>query len=152
MFKSWMRDFALAIRARTGMTAGVFVWMAVAVFAGLTAFVFLCVAAYVWASLQIGPVFAGLAMGGVFILIGLIGLIVSGMLRRRARERAILERAARAQSSSSWLLDPKLLGAAMQAGRTFGWQRIVPVALLGLIAVQWLRARNSPDDSGDQPT
>ena len=152
MFKSWMRDFALAIRARTGMTAGVFVWMAVAVFAGLTAFVFLCVAAYVWASLQIGPVFAGLAMAGVFILIGLIGLIVSGMLRRRARERAILERAARAQSSSSWLLDPKLLGAAMQAGRTFGWQRIVPVALLGLIAVQWLRARNSPDDSGDQPT
>lgn len=152
MFKSWMRDFALAIRARTGMTAGVFVWMAVAVFAGLTAFVFLCVAAYVWASLQIGPVFAGLAMGGVFILIGLIGLMVSGMLRRRARERAILERAARAQSSSSWLLDPKLLGAAMQAGRTFGWQRIVPVALLGLIAVQWLRARNSPDDSGDQPT
>ncbi len=152
MFKSWMRDFALAIRARTGMTAGVFVWMAVAVFAGLTAFVFLCVAAYVWASLQIGPVFAGLAMAGVFILIGLIGLMVSGMLRRRARERAILERAARAQSSSSWLLDPKLLGAAMQAGRTFGWQRIVPVALLGLIAVQWLRARNSPDDSGDQPT
>ena len=55
-------------------------------------------------------------------------------------ERAILERAARAQSSSSWLLDPKLLGAAMQAGRTFGWQRIVPVALLGLIAAQWLRA------------
>ena len=152
MFKSWMRDFALAIRARTGMTAGVFVWMAVAVFAGLTAFVFLCVAAYVWASLQIGPVFAGLAMAGVFILIGLIGLMVSGMLRRRARERAILERAARAQSSSSWLLDPKLLGAAMQAGRTFGWQRIVPVALLGLIAVQWLRARNSPDDSGDQPS
>ena len=152
MFKSWMRDFALAIRARTGMTAGVFVWMAVAVFAGLTAFVFLCVAAYVWASLQIGPVFAGLAMAGVFIFIGLIGLMVSGMLRRRARERAILERAARAQSSSSWLLDPKLLGAAMQAGRTFGWQRIVPVALLGLIAVQWLRARNSPDDNGDQPT
>ena len=152
MFKSWMRDVALAIRARTGMTAGVFVWMAVAVFAGLTAFVFLCVAAYAWASLQIGPVFAGLAMAGVFILIGLIGLMVSGMLRRRARERAILERAARAQSSSSWLLDPKLLGAAMQAGRTFGWQRIVPVALLGLIAVQWLRARNSPDDNGDQPT
>jgi hypothetical protein len=119
-------------------------------FAGLTAFVFLCVAAYVWVSLQIGPVFAGLAMAGVFILIGLIALVVSGTVRRRTRERAILERAARAQSSSSWLLDPKLLGAAMQAGRTFGWQRIVPVALLGLIAVQWLRARNNSGDGGDQ--
>lgn len=150
MFKNWMRDIALAIKARSGMTAGVVVWMAVAMFAGLTAFVFLCVAAYVWVSLQIGPVFAGLAMAGVFILIGLIALVVSGTVRRRTRERAILERAARAQSSSSWLLDPKLLGAAMQAGRTFGWQRIVPVALLGLIAVQWLRARNNSGDGGDQ--
>jgi len=59
--------------------------------------------------------------------------------RRRARERAILERAARAQASSSWLLDPKILGAAMQAGRTLGWQRLVPIALLAFMAAQWAR-------------
>jgi hypothetical protein len=151
MFKNWMRDIVLAIQARSGLTAGFFVWMAVAMFAALTAFVFLCVAAYVWASLQIGPVFAGLAMAGVFILIALIGLLASAMARRRARERAILERAARAQSSASWLLDPKLLSAVMQTGRTYGWQRLVPVALLGIIAVQWLLERRKPG-ADDQTT
>ena len=68
-------------------------------------------------------------MAGIFVLIALIGAIVGAMARRRARERAILERAARAHASS-WLLDPKILGVAMQAGRSLGWQRIVPIALL----------------------
>ena len=27
----------------------------------------------------------------------------------------------------------------MQAGRTLGWQRLVPIALLGFLAAQWLR-------------
>jgi hypothetical protein len=27
------------------------------------------------------------------------------------------------------------------AGRTLGWQRIVPIALLGLMAAQWARER-----------
>src|ERR1700728_2433910 len=148
MLKNWMRDIALAIQARSGLTAGFFVWLAVVAFASLTAFAFLCVAAYVWAALQLGAVFAGLAMAGVFILIALIAAAACAVSRRRAKERAILQRAARAQGAS-WLLDPKLLGAAMQAGRTLGWQRIVPVALLGLLAAQFLRERRSPQQPDD---
>jgi hypothetical protein len=93
----------------------------------------------------LGAIYAGLAMAGVFVLIALIGAIVFSVSRRRAKERAILERAARAHNSASWLLDPKIIGVAMQAGRALGWERIIPVALLGLLAAQWARERKSGD-------
>jgi hypothetical protein len=65
-------------------------------------------------------------------------VIISAIARSRAKQRAIAERTARAQASTSWLLDPKVLGVAMQAGRTIGWQRVIPVALLAFLAAQWL--------------
>lgn len=141
MLKNWLRDLALAVQSRSGITAGVLVWLFVAVLAVLTAFSFLCIAAYVWLALLFGAIYAGLIVAGVFILIALIGLFAGSMTRRRARERAILQRAARAHASSSWLLDPKILTAAMQAGRAIGWERIIPVALLGFLAAQWARER-----------
>jgi hypothetical protein len=138
MLKSWMRDIRLAVQARSGVSPAFIVWLAVVVLAALTAFVFLCVAAYDGLTLQVGSVFAGLIVAGVFVLIALVGIIVCTLVRRRARERAILARAARAHASS-WLLDPRILATAMQIGRTLGWQRVVPVALLGFIVAQWAR-------------
>ena len=139
MLKSWMHDITLTIQARSGASAALFVWMAVIALALLTAFVFLCVAGYDWLSVQFGSVFAGLMMAAIFVLIAVIGAIICALARRRAKERAILERAARARASSSWLLDPRILTATVEAGRALGWQRILPVALLGLMAAQWSR-------------
>ena len=151
MLKGWMRDITLAIQSRSGVTPALFVWLAVILIASLTAFAFLCVAGYVWLSLQFGALFAGLIMAGIFVLIALIAAIACVVSRRRARARAILERAARAQQPSSWLLDPKILGVAIQAGRALGWQRIIPVALLGFLAAQWAyqhRQHTADDDAG----
>jgi hypothetical protein len=147
MLRSWMRDITLSLQARSGVTPALLVWLAIGGLALLTAFVFLCVAGYAWASLQLGAVFGGLAVAGVFLLIALIAAIVFALARRRAKERAIVERAARAQASASWLLDPKILGIAMQAGRTVGWGRIIPVALLGFLAAQWLLRENPKSES-----
>jgi hypothetical protein len=138
MLKSWMHDIALAVQARSGATAGLFAGIAIVALAALTAFAFLCVAAYDWLSLQMSSVLAALVMAGVFVLIALIALAVCALARRRARERAILERAARARTPS-WLLDPKILATAVQVGRALGWQRLVPMALLGVMAAQWAR-------------
>ena len=148
MLKSWMRDITLALQARSGATPGLFVWFAIVAAASVTAFVFLCVAGYDRLALELGNVFAGLVMAGIFVLIAVIGAIVAAMSRRRARERAILERAARAQASSAWLLDPKILGVALQAGRSLGWQRLVPIALLAFMAAQWAREHRDrpPED------
>ncbi len=138
MLKNWLRDLRLAIQARSGATTAVLIWLAVVAVAAIFAFVFLCVAAFAWLSLQVGSIFGGLIMAGIFVVIALFGLIISALLRKRARERAILERAARAHSPS-WLLDPRLLATAVQIGRQIGWQRVVPVALLGFMAAQWTR-------------
>ena len=138
MFKSLMRDMMLAVQSRSGITASFIVWLVVAIMAGSTAFAFLCVAAYAWLALQIGSVNAGLVMAAIFVVIALVGVIVCVLARRRARERAILERAARAHAPS-WLLDPKILATAVQVGRSLGWQRVIPLALVGIMAAQWAR-------------
>ena len=115
-----------------------------AAFASLTACVFLCVAGYAWLSLRFDSVIAGLIMAGIFVVVALIAALISALIRRRVRERAILARAAKAHSPS-WLLDPKILGIAVEAGRTIGWQRIVPVALLGIVMAQWMRETRAHD-------
>src|ERR1700730_16565416 len=155
MFKSLMHDMVLAVQTRTGITASFIVWLIVVALAALTAFAFLCVAAYDWLALQMSSVYAGLVMAAVFVLIAVIGLVIcllarrpgrgAGILgrappRQRARERAILERAARAHAPS-WLLDPKILATAVQVGRSLGWQRVIPLALVGIMAAQWARER-----------
>src|SRR5215831_10585030 len=155
MFKSWMRDITLAIQARSGASPALVLWVVVIALASLTAFIFLCVALYEWLSLQFGPVIAGLVVAGIFIVIAAIGAIICALVRRGVRRRAIVERAALSNSPSS-LLDPKILATAVQAGRALGWQRIVPIVLLGFMATQCTRehrenregTRNNPRPDG----
>ena len=145
MLKSLMHDAMLAVQSRSGITASFIVWLVVATVAASAAFVFLSVAAYDWLALQIGGVYAALVMASIFVLIAIIAIIVCLLARRRARERAILERAARAHAPS-WLLDPKILATAVQIGRSLGWQRAIPLALVGFMVAQWAREHRAQSD------
>jgi len=78
-------------------------------------------------------------------VIAVIGLTVCLLARRRARARAILERAAHAHAPS-WLLDPKILATAVQVGRSLGWQRVIPLALVGFMVAQWTREHRARGD------
>lgn len=138
MLKSLTREITLAVQARSGTSPAVLVWLAVVVVALLTAFAFLCIAGYDWLVPRYGSVHAGLIMAGIFIVIAAVAAVISALVRRRVRERAILARAARAHSPS-WLLDPALVNTALSVGRSVGWQRILPIALLGFVAAQWAR-------------
>jgi hypothetical protein len=140
MLKNLIHDMMLSVQSRTGITASFIICLCIIAIACVTGFAFLCVAGYDWISILVGSAYAGLIMAGVFFLIAVIGLIVCALGRRRARERAILERAARAHAPS-WLLDPRVLATAVQIGREFGWRRIIPVALVGFMAAQWARDR-----------
>ena len=137
MINRWMGDIALLIQAKTGVTSALIVWAAVVAIASLTAFVFLCVVGYDWLSLQLGAAFAGLAMASVFLVIALIGATFFAASRRRAKQRAML---ARAQGLTPRLLDPKILGVVMHAGRTFGWRRVVTLVLVAVLGAQLVRA------------
>jgi hypothetical protein len=134
MLNRWIGDLALSIQAKSGITSGLVIWTAVIVIALLTAFV--CVAGYNWLSLQLGATFAGFAIAGFFLLLALIAATVCAVSRRRTKERALLIRAARAHGSMPWLLDPRILGVAMQAGRTLGWRRILTVVLVGFLGAK----------------
>jgi len=138
MIKGLVRDVTLAVQAKTGASAGVIVFLVIALGAGLTSFAFFCVAAFEWLASLFGGVFGGLIEAGFFLLVAAFAAIISLLIRRINKQRAILERAARPQPGG-WLLDPKLLATALQVGRTIGWQRIVPVILLGFVATQWAR-------------
>lgn len=138
MFKAITREITLSIQAKNGTSVAVVVWLGIMTLALCTAFVFLCVSGYDWFAVKFGSIFAGLTMTGIFVVIGLVCALISALIRRRVRERAILARAAKAHSPS-WLLDPKVLGVAVEAGRSIGWQRLLPLALLGIVAAQWAR-------------
>ena len=142
MLKTIQKYVVLWVQSKTGVTLVFLVAMTFAATAILMMFVFLCVAAYAWASVELGPVFGGLATAGVFLLIALIGAAVSVVVRRQTRERAIVEQA----SSTRTLLDPRAFQLAIQAGRALGWQRLVPLLLIGILGVQW--ARETHKDAG----
>jgi Na+/melibiose symporter-like transporter len=146
MFKTLTREITLAVQARNGLSPAVVVWLAIMGLALVAALIFLCVAAYDWLAARYGGVHAGVVLAGVFAVIAVIAAIASALIRRRVRERAILARAARAQAPS-WLLDPKVLGVVVETGRSIGWQRVVPLAVLGFLAAQWSRERR---DKGKQ--
>jgi hypothetical protein len=137
MFKSLTREITLAIQAKNGMSGAVAVWMAIIALTSLAAFVFLCASGYVFLARRFDAIVAGLIMAGIFVVIALLAAIITSLVRRRVRERAILARAAKGYGP--WLLDPRVLGVAVEAGRSIGWQRLIPVALVGFMAAQWAR-------------
>jgi hypothetical protein len=138
MLKGITREIGLAIQARTAMNMTAVLWLVVMLVAILMAFIFLCISGYDWLSLNYGSVTAGLIMTGVFVAIAVIAAITSALIRRQVRQRVLLARAARAHAPS-WLLDPRLLNAAVQVGRSAGWQRVLPIALVGFMVAQWAR-------------
>ncbi len=146
MFKNLTREAVLAIRAKSGLTPGLFIGLAFAVLALLTAFALLCVAAYVWLAGLFGGIFAALIGAGFFLLVAALSAIFAAVARSRARQRAMLERAARA-GIGAWLFDPKILSTVLEVGRSLGWQRLAAMALLGFLAAQWTRERRDDKDS-----
>lgn len=144
MLKGITREITLSLQSRSGLSPAVAAWTAVIAFASFAAFVFLCVAGYAWLAFRFDTIVAGLIMAGIFIVIAVIAALVAALIRRRVRERAILARAAKAQSPA-WLLDPRILGVAVEAGRSIGWQKIVPVALFGFVVAQWMRELRGHD-------
>jgi hypothetical protein len=148
VLKSLTREVTLTIQAKSGINLVVVVWIAIAILAAVTTFIFLCVSGFSWLAQHYGGAFAGLLMAGLFVSITIIASIVIALIRRRVRARAILARAAKAHAPS-WLLDPRFISVAVQAGRTLGWQRLVPVALLGFMAAQWAREYRNHQHNND---
>ena len=148
MIKSLQRGIILWVQAKTGLTGVLVACLGIAAAAAVMMFIFLCVSGCAWLSTKLGPVLGPLAMAGVFLVIALVAALASVVLRRRTRQRAFLEQATRAPPAIA-LVNPAVLNIAMQAARTLGWRRLVPIALLGILAAQLAQAPHSRKP--DQP-
>jgi hypothetical protein len=138
MLSSLKQTIILWVQAKTGLTAGLIASALIAAIAAVMTFAFLCVTGYIWLSTKWGPVFGGLALAGIFLVIAIIAAGASALLRQRTKQRATIERAALAPRTAI-LADPKVLNFAMQTGRAFGWQRFLPLALLGFVVTRLVR-------------
>jgi hypothetical protein len=134
----------LWLTAKTGLTASFLLLGCAAAFAALASFIFLCVSLYAWAAVKLGPVFGALVTAGVSLIIAACSLAAASLSRSRARQRAALERAAR--SGGSTLLDPRVVRIGLEAGRRIGWQRLIPIVLLGFLATQSVREQRARGD------
>jgi hypothetical protein len=88
-------------------------------------------------------------MASVFLLIAVIGAVASVISRQRTMQRAILERAGRTRLTAA-LANPRMLTAVVQAARSFGWRRLVPLALLTFLSVQWAQQAGRENEGGEK--
>jgi len=121
------------------------IWGIVAMGAAVVAVGLLCAALFIWIDEHFGPIWACLALAGAFLLVVLIATVAIVSIRRR--QARIL--AVRKQSAATLLRDPTVLALALQVGRTLGFKRVIPVALLGAFLVGMVLSRSASRDAGD---
>jgi hypothetical protein len=138
MLANLQHNFRLWLKVKTGLTAAVVIFGCMAAVSALLAAVFLCISGYAWAAAELGPVFGGLASAAMFLAIAVCSFAVALSSRRSAQHRAALERARR-NKGASLLINPKTLQVVMQASRHIGWQRLIPLALIGFLATSFAR-------------
>jgi hypothetical protein len=146
----WLRHIALNARARTGFGPQVIIWSLIAGVSLALALGFLSAAAFLWLAGRYDPVTAGLALGGIFVLLAIIAAGACWIARLRNIERARRELAA--QSHAGWL-DPKFLAIGIEIGRTLGWRRVMTLAAVGLFAAglakEWRGSGETKSGGGD---
>ena len=144
------RYLELKLQAKTGLSSGIVVLAILAVVSGMVTFGFLLVTAFIWLSARYEPLIAALALSGFFLLSAIIALVCCLVLRRRTIERAEVALAAR---RSAALIDPRVLGGAIQVSRALGWRKVVPVIAVGIraagIGMQWF-GRGRPGAGSDE--
>jgi fatty acid desaturase len=131
MLSGGRRYLDLQIRARTGLTRSLLVWLVIAAAAAAAAVGFAIAATFLWLADTYGPLVASLILSGTFLVICVVALVTASTVRRRTKTQAELALAAQ----RSPLLDPRLLAGAVQVGRLVGGKRVLPLLALGALAV-----------------
>jgi hypothetical protein len=147
----WLHYFTLKAQARAGVSAQVVVWGVIAAVAAIAALVLFLIAAFIWLADRYTPLTAGLVLGGIFLLVALIALVLCLAIRRRNMQRARLELAA---GSGTGFLDPKMIAMGFQIGQAIGWRRLASLAAVGLLAAglakEWLARDREPAADDDE--
>ena len=141
----FFRHLALKAKARTGFGPSLIGWLVLVVVSLILALVFSSVAAFVALASRFDSVIAGLILAGAFLLVAGLAALAAWITRRHNRARAERELAAQRRAN---LLDPAILSAALEIGRTLGWRRILTLAAAGMLAAglgrEWTARSEKP--------
>jgi hypothetical protein len=136
------RFLRLQAQIRTGLSPGVLLLALLGIVLGVVAFVFALVSAFIWLGERLGPLVAALAMAAFFLLIAIIALVACLLARNATRRQAAFELAERKRAMA---LDPRVMGIALQVGRSMPWRWAAPMlvaaALAAGVGIQWLGRR-----------
>jgi hypothetical protein len=135
----------LQAQARTGLSPGILVWAVAGLAFAVVAFVFLLASAFIWLAERFSPLVAALALAAIFLLIAIIALTACVLIRNATRRQAAIELAERKRAMA---LDPRLVGVALQVGRSMPWRWAAPalaaIALAAGIGIQMFGRRGPP--------
>lgn len=144
MFQRWIDDF----KTNTSTTLRLSALVVINIVALAIALVFLCAAGFIYISREYGSIYACLAGAALFLVVALVVLAIHGEQKRRAEAR---RKEAAKRASQSILTDPAMLATGLQLARVIGIKRLLPVIVLGGLALGLMAARrdNSSDDAED---
>ncbi|MBN8961368.1 MAG: hypothetical protein J0H71_09555 [Rhizobiales bacterium] len=144
MFQRWIDDF----KTNTSTTLRLSALVVVNIVALVIALIFLCAAGFIYISREYGSITACLAGAGLFLVAALVVLGIHGEQKRRAEVR---RKEAAKRASQSILSDPALLATGLQLARVIGIKRLLPVIVLGGLALGLMAARrdSATDDEAD---
>ncbi|PAY09751.1 hypothetical protein CK489_04030 [Bradyrhizobium sp. UFLA03-84] len=110
---------------------------------------FLCAAAFVYVLQHYGPVEACLAGAALFLVVTLIVVAVYMAHKREMQRRA--EKAAKAAKSAAATMfaDPALVATGLQIVRAVGVKRLVPILLVGGLALGLMASRGAASNSSE---
>jgi hypothetical protein len=146
--KDWLRYAELTAKAKTGMSVGFAAWLLVAILALLTTWAFINVSGFVLLAARYDPLIAALSLSAAWLVIGIVALIAAAIVRRR---NSTMARLALSERTSNPWLDPRLLSIGIEIGRSLGRRSLVPIVVIGMLALgvarELFRRDEPPRDS-----
>ena len=109
---------------------------------------FLCAAAFVFVLQKYGPVEACLTGAAVFLVVSLIAAGSYVAIKNQARADAARARKSAARSP---MLDPVLITTGLQLIRAVGVKRLIPLLVVGGLALGLLASRGDASDPDKNP-
>jgi len=115
------------------------IWGVIALIALLAAMLFFGAAVFVYAQAEYGTLPTLLGFGGIFLAVAIIAVLALSIVRAMAARRQA--QIAQTTSPVAALLDPQLLMAGLDFGKTLGGRRAIAVGLVGAFIVGLLLTR-----------
>ncbi len=128
------------LKAKISLSIASLVWGGIAAAAGVAALLFLSVAGFLWLSQRYDPITACVVLGIAYVMLAAVALTVVASVRNR---RPRTPPPAPASAQGQWWADPVAIMTALQVVRTIGITRLLPIAVLGVVAAGFMLERSA---------